>query len=341
MKAAIYNPYLDTLGGGERYSLAVAIALAGKGYRVDVQWESQSIKKALEKRFGIVLSDVNFVKDVGRGDGYDVCFWVSDGSIPILKARKNFLHFQVPFQKVKGKTLLNRMKLFRISKVICNSKFTKSFIDKEYGVEAVVIYPPVPVDKIRPRKKENLILFVGRFSQLEQVKKQDVLVSAFKRLYGSGLKHWRLVLAGGVEVGGREFVQKLKKSVGNYPIEILESPSFKEIASLYGRAKIFWSAVGFGINEQKEPEKVEHFGISVVEAMAGGAVPIVYSSGGYKEIIKEGTNGFLWTKTAELIKLTKRIIGTRELAKSVSTNAIGDSSSFGYERFSKEFLRLI
>jgi len=336
MRAAIFNPYLDTLGGGERYSLAVAIALAGKGYRVDVQWESTSIKKALEERFGIELSGVNFVKDVGRGDGYDVCFWVSDGSIPTLKARKNFLHFQVPFQKVKGKTLLNRMKLFRISKVICNSKFTKSFIDKEYGVEAVVIYPPVPVDKIRPKKKENLILFVGRFSQLEQVKKQDVLVTAFKRLYGSGLKHWRLVLAGGVEVGGREFVQKLKKSVGNYPIEILESPSFKEIASLYGRAKIFWSAVGFGINERKEPEKVEHFGISVVEAMAGGAVPIAYRAGGYREIIIDGENGILWSKLSELTGKSLKLISDKVEFKKMAEAAKERSKAFGYEVFNRE-----
>src|SRR3990167_9956722 len=82
MRAAIVNLYLDTLGGGERYSLAVAHALVSKGYTVDVQWKSPSIKKRLEDRFGIDLEGGNFVKDVKRGDGYDVCFWVSDGSVP-------------------------------------------------------------------------------------------------------------------------------------------------------------------------------------------------------------------------------------------------------------------
>src|SRR6266852_9194189 len=97
MKAAIYNPYLDTLGGGERYIMAAAVALVKEGYEVHVEWKDAALKEKLEKRFGIDLSGVNFVEDIKRGDGYDVCFWVSDGSIPTLRARKNFLHFQVPF----------------------------------------------------------------------------------------------------------------------------------------------------------------------------------------------------------------------------------------------------
>ena len=91
MKAAIYNPYLDTLGGGERYTMAFAKVLSDAGYKVDVQWKSSKIRDKLEKRFGFELGSINFVHDIKRGDGYDICFWLSDGSIPQLKARKNFL----------------------------------------------------------------------------------------------------------------------------------------------------------------------------------------------------------------------------------------------------------
>ncbi|MFH1656622.1 MAG: hypothetical protein ABH956_02505, partial [Candidatus Nealsonbacteria bacterium] len=108
MKAAIYNPYLDTLGGGERYSISFAKILKEKGYEVFVQWKDLSIKEKLEERFGISLKGINFIPDIKRGDGYDSCFWVSDGSIPALKARKNYLHFQVPFKDVKGKSLINK-----------------------------------------------------------------------------------------------------------------------------------------------------------------------------------------------------------------------------------------
>lgn len=336
MKAAIYNPYLDTLGGGERYTMGVARALVAKDFRVDVEWKDMSIKEKLEKRFDIDLSNVNFIKNINRGDGYDVCFWVSDGSIPILRARKNFLHFQMPFQDVNGKTLLNRMKFFRINKIICNSYFTKKFIDKEYGVESIVIYPPVDVEKIKPRRKENLIVSIGRFSQLTQVKRQDILIKAFKKFFDSGFSDWKLILAGGSEVGVDDYVRKLRKSAKDYPVRILESPSFSQIKELYGKAKIFWSASGFGVDEKKSPEKVEHFGITLVEAMAAGAIPVVFAGGGYKEIVTDGENGFLWKKKQELLKKTKAIIEDSKLLKSLSLKARQNSEVYEYERFEKE-----
>lgn len=336
MRAAIYNPYLDTLGGGERYTIGVARALVAKDFRVDVEWKNASIKEKLEKRFGIDLSNVNFIKNINRGDGYDVCFWVSDGSIPILRARKNFLHFQMPFQDVNGKTLLNRMKFFRINKIICNSYFTKKFIDKEYGVESIVIYPPVDVEKIKPRRKENLIVSIGRFSQLAQAKRQDVLVKAFKKFFDSGFNDWKLVLAGGSEVGVDDYVRKLRKSAKGYPIRILESPSFSQIKELYGKAKIFWSASGFGIDEKKNPEKVEHFGITIVESMAAGAIPVVFSAGGHKEIVANGENGFLWKDTKDLLRETKRVVEEKGLIKKISTKVKESSKVYDYARFEKE-----
>ncbi len=309
MRAAIFNPYLDTLGGGERYTLSFAKVLVDAGWQVDMGWNDPGIKEALKDRFGIDTSGINIVPDIKRGDGYDLCFWVSDGSIPALKARKNFLHFQVPFHGVGGNNLINKMKLFRIEKIICNSEFTKKVIDKEYGVESVVVYPPVDVDRIKSKRKENLILFVGRFSQLKQNKNQDVLIKAFKKLVDNGLKDWKLVLAGGIEVGVTDYLKSLEKLSEGYPIEIIKSPDFTALKDLYGKARIFWSASGFGENEEKNPDKVEHFGMTVVEAMATGAIPVIFNAGGHKEIIKDKRNGFLWDSPGQLIKITNQIIG--------------------------------
>lgn len=320
--------------------MAFAKVLSDAGYSVDVFWKDKSIKSKLHDRFGMDLAGINFVKDIKRGDGYDVLFWVSDGSIPLLRARRNFLHFQFPFKEVNGKSLMNRMKLYRIDKIICNSYFTKSFIDKEYGVESIVIYPPVDVGQIKPKRKENIILYVGRFSQLTQNKGQDVLLKAFKKFHKS-YEGWRLILAGGVEVGAKEFVKKLEKSSQNLPVEIIKGASFKEIKKLFGKAKIFWSASGYGVNEKKEPKRVEHFGITVVEAMAAGCVPIVYSAGGHKEIIADGENGFLWKKTSQLLRITKNLIEEKEKMRDIANCALDSAGVYENERFEAEVLKLI
>ena len=341
MRAAIFNPYLDTLGGGERYSMAVVQALLLKGYTVNIEWKDPSIKKKLEDRFGIDLSGMQVIPDINKGHGYDFCFWVSDGSIPTLSARKNILHFQVPFHNVNGRTLLNRMKLFRISKIVCNSFFTKKVIDKEYGVNSVVVYPPVATDQFIPKKKENLILFVGRFSQLKQAKNQDFLIKAFKSFSKKMNTPWKLILAGGSEIGVGDYVEKLRTLVGDSKIEIIENPSFKEICNLYGRAKIFWSAVGYGVNEDKEPEKVEHFGISVVEAMSAGAVPVVFKAGGYKGIIQDNENGILWNRLSDLCSKTKELISNKKVMSYLTDKAREASEKYSYERFQKDFLNLL
>jgi glycosyltransferase involved in cell wall biosynthesis len=341
MKASIYNPYLDTLGGGERYTMAVAMVLRDHGYQVKIEWSNSQIIEQLENRFGFNLKNIEVVPSINKGDGSDLCFWVSDGSVPLLKARKNLLHFQVPFTHVNGKSLLNKMKLFRVKKIICNSDFTKKIIDKEYGVESVVLYPPVDTSKFKPKHKENVILFIGRFSKLLQAKNQDVLISIFKKLVDRGLTDWKLILAGGVEVGAEGQIQQLKLQAVNYPIEIIKSPSFFDLTELYGKARIFWSAVGYGADEQTEPQKVEHFGISVVEAMSAGCVPVVYNAGGYKEIINSGKNGLLWDNDQQLIDKTSEIIKYDENIRHLRNSLRETADRFSYDVFSTGLMSLI
>jgi glycosyltransferase involved in cell wall biosynthesis len=166
-------------------------------------------------------------------------------------------------------------------------------------------------------------------------------VEVFKKFYKKGFADWKLVLAGGVEVGVGDYIKKLERMTKGYPIEIIKSPKHSYLMDLYGRSKIFWSAVGEGINEVKEPSKVEHFGITVVEAMAGGTIPIVYNAGGYKEIIVDGKNGFLWEKRSELVKKTITALEVKSKMKLMSQEAVRDSKFYEYERFAAQVEEII
>jgi glycosyltransferase involved in cell wall biosynthesis len=233
------------------------------------------------------------------------------------------------------------MKLFRINHVVCNSKFTKGFIDKEFGVKSVVVYPPVDTESIKPRRKKKMILSVGRFSQLKQAKRQDVLVKVFKKMCDKGLKDWRLVLAGGSEVGAGEYVERLKKMADGYPIEIVEGPKYQKLLEYYGKSKIFWSASGYGVDEKKDPGGVEHFGISVVEAMAAKSVPVVFGAGGYKEIVSDGKDGLLWKNMRQLMKITQRIIKDSKELMQISERALSKSDDYSYANFERRLEAIV
>ena len=60
---------------------------------------------------------------------------------------------------------------------------------------------------------------------------------------------------------------------------------------LYGRASIFWHAAGLGEDPERHPDRYEHFGITTVEAMSAGAVPVVIDAAGQVEIVEHGANG--------------------------------------------------
>ncbi len=340
-RASIYNPYWDTLGGGERYVATVAKVLIMNGYTVDLEWHDDSIVETLQKRFNLDLKKVKVVKNIERGRGYDVCFWVSDGSIPLLYSRKNLLHCQVPFVFRDQINLMNKMKFFRINKVICNSFFTKKYIDQSFGIDSAVVHPPIDVKQFKPKKKENMILYVGRFSKLTQSKRQDILIQSFKKLYDKNNQNWKLVLAGGVEIGVGNFLNELQKMSDGYPVTFMKSPSFKQLQELYGKAKVFWSAAGYGENQAKSPQRMEHFGMTVVESMSAGAVPVVFNGGGFPEIVVSHENGFLWNEPQELITVTQNLIDEKQELSSMSKVAKESAQKYDIKEFEEKFMALL
>jgi glycosyltransferase involved in cell wall biosynthesis len=224
--------------------------------------------------------------------------------------------------------------------VIVNSKFTKSWVDKEYPITSIVVYPPINTSNFKPKRKQNLILYVGRFSQLEQNKNQDVLLEAFINFYKYH-RDWKLILAGGSEVGRTDYVDKLMSRAKGKHVEIIESPSFETIKDLFARASLFWSATGYGVDVQKEPHKAEHFGITVVEAMSAKAIPVIFNGGGHKEIITHGKNGLLWNTPDGLVKSTEVLINNKKTLVSMAKQAQLASKKYDYENFKKQILALL
>lgn len=354
MKIGLFDPYLDTLGGGERYALSLAEFLSPY-HQVEIFWSNEKTLKKAESRFNLKLSGVrinpifhklftsknNLFKKLFMTRSFGLIFYLSDGSIPFLNARQNILHFQVPFTKVEGRSLANQIKLKMIDYVVCNSKFTQKFVDQEFNVQSQVIYPPVAVEEFKSGKKENIILSVGRYEPTLHSKKQEVMIAAFRQMIQNGLVNWRLILIGGVSPEHEDYFNQLKNQIADLPIQLLKNISFLKLKSYYSQAKIYWHAAGHGIDENKNPEKVEHFGMSTVEAMAAGCVPIVCAKGGQKEIVKNGEDGFLWQEKDELVNHTLNLIKSEELRQKIAQKAIFKSQWFSKKIFCQKFEELI
>jgi len=339
-KALVHNPYWDSMGGGERYCASVVKALLDTGWQVSLDWYDQTLPEKLEERFGIGISQVKIVDKHQKGWGYDLCFWVSDGSIPLLFSKNNLLHMQIPFHGVGGARWLNQQKLKRIDHVVCNSNFTKAVIDREFKIASDVIYPPVDVAKFHAGEKEKIILYVGRFSQLKQNKNQEFLIDFFSGLSKqSAMLGWRLILAGGSGVGDGGFLDNLKKKAKGVQIEFVENPDFLTLSDLYAKAKIFWSAAGFGSDENSTPEVMEHFGITLVEAMASGCIPVVYNGGGHKEIVNDEF-GFLWNTKEELEEIFVKITEEENINLFMAQKAMEKAREYDASIFENQLKKL-
>lgn len=353
-KALIFDPYLDTLGGGERYTLTVAKILSNNGYHVSLAWPSQEILESATSRFGLDLKGISadleafelfnssgkLLKKIKITRKYDLVFFLSDGSIPFLFSKNNILHFQVPFKKIINPRNLNFFKFMLIKKFVYNSKFTQNILEKSLPKKGVVIYPPIDTKGFKSSvKKENMILSVGRFDSPSHAKRQDILIEGFKKLIKETQTNYKLVLAGGLSGEDKE-LQGLKARAKGLPIEFVVNPSFEKLVSLYSKAKIFWHAAGFEIDEKESPDKVEHFGMTTVEAMAAGCVPVVCNKGGQKEIIIPGT-GFLWNTISELVKYTLQLINSPDIILQTRKQAINRSKDFGLMTFEKSLKQLL
>jgi glycosyltransferase involved in cell wall biosynthesis len=388
-RAAIYDPYLDTLGGGERYCLTVAEILLKHGYKVDIFWSgNQDLIKKAKQRFSLdleglkIVDDIfqikpkqidffeeeqnllkvinrsldpqkihkkinKFIRKIKTTNKYKVLFYVGDGSIPILLGKQNLLHVQVPFlnQKTTLANLVTKSKLLLFSKIICNSKFTSNFYQDNFPSKITVLYPPVDVEKFNSSKnKENIILSVGRFDNVLNAKKQDVLIDAFKILtQKEGVKNWELILAGGslIDPNQNSYLKYLKEKAKDLPIKFIVNSDFNDLKEIYSKAKIYWHAAGFGVDEKKHPENTEHFGMTVVEGMASGSVPVVIAKGGITEIVSDGIDGYLWKNIDELIFKTKSLIDSPQDLERMSQKALIKCQKFSKDNFETGLINLI
>jgi glycosyltransferase involved in cell wall biosynthesis len=335
MRIAIYNLNFVILGGGERQTCALAAHLAKK-HNVTIFVGSPNSIESIKSSFGLDLSNVEIISlehkdhlsEVARCQP-DLFINNSHGSYFPSPAPCGIYMCMFPSRPSFKGIDLSTYKI-----IVANSRYTAKWIKRRWGRSSEVVYSACP-DMGPPSAKEKLVLNVARFTTTGHLKRQDALLRAFKQLVDDGLREWELHLVGniGPTSNDRAFVEWLKKNALGYPVHVRPNIEFDELQRLYQKSSIYWHATGLGTFEAIQPGRQEHFGISIIEAMSAGVVPIVLNRGGPREIIDPGVNGYLWDNLSELKALSVHLIKEPRSLRKISTAAAIDSRAFGVSGF--------
>lgn len=197
--------------------------------------------------------------------------------------------------KIGGQLLkqIDYLGVFNSDKVLVNSRFTARRVKRIYGVEPVVCYPPVDVEKYKPvagriirkvRKKLGgpLILSTGRIAAVKRWEWLVEMMPYITKSYPSAT----LAVTGEVSRENAAYVEQLMHLASilgvKENVKFLGFQQLNELIALYNAADVYVYAV---------PR--EDFGLGPVEAMACGTPAVVWDDGaGPCETVIPGKTGF-------------------------------------------------
>ncbi|WP_322747587.1 MULTISPECIES: glycosyltransferase family 4 protein [unclassified Frankia] len=221
--------------------------------------------------------------------------------------------------------------------VMANSAYTRGWIGRLWRVDADVLYPPIQVERLTPAStRERAVLTVGRLFApgLGHAKRQLEMVEWFGELYRSGaLPDWRMHVVGGCEESQLPYLEKIREAARGLPVDIHPNAPRHEVERLLSTCSVFWSATGYGQDGDRRPWTAEHFGMTTVEAMAGGCVPVVIDRAGQREIVRHGLDGLRWTSPAQLASFTRRLATEDGMRARLAASAVTRAQEFSDAAF--------
>ena len=331
----IIHNSLNALGGGERLALATIEALKETGWEVGLatvertDWAKiastwgRVVRPDREHILRIPLRGFTIYKRLLTGflvpslkKKYDVVI-NTHGDVMLTDADITYMHFptfliwDMSYSKYERGfwrlyftpyylALRQLVKRHINSLLLTNSSYSRAAIMRTLKKRAIVVYPPVNVEKFieLEGKRENTVVSIGRFSW---EKRYETVVELAKRL-----PTYQFYIIGSVsEKQSKKYYEKIREMIERHElknIELLPNAPDKKLLEILSSAKVYLHAMVH-----------EHFGIAVVEGMAAGLVPVVHKSGGpWHDIIAKGKYGYGYNDEKEAERAIKLAISRYE-----------------------------
>lgn len=348
---AIYTPYQVIAGGGERYLFSLA-NLAWHKFGAHITFITPDRYSSL--RYASALRDLGLpqfpynVDTLSNIDKpYDASIIMANELMPPIKGlgKNNLYHCQFPFPMSPRQFDSRLGNLPTYKRVVVNSEFTKSHYTT-CAREAGLITPPVeilfpPVGDVPPyplsgTKQPYNIISIGRFFVGGHQKGHSSLIRVFSEIQ-KYIPEAQLNLCGALQGGpdNRDYLYSLMDQAKGLRVNFHVNVTSSVLGILLEQAEVFWSATGLGSDISDEPEKAEHFGISIVEAMARSCIPFAYYRGGPQEIIESGVSGHFFKDMPELAKKTRYVLQARSEIEGFAARAHARAKMFDRPNYEK------
>ena len=300
MRIGIIHPYFDVMGGAEMTSLSLIDALLKNKTKIKLYcvkapkisetdflqifqikqknfplfWQYQrmmEIKKIFNaisnEDFLFIMSGGLTIQESNAKRTYLYCH--STFSKEIDFAKKEFHGIKAKYSKIIQNNINKSLKILKESRVnlISNSNFTKNEIKRNCGKDSFVIYPPVKIEKYKKFQKYDKREKIVTISRFSTEKNLDAAIEIFNQI------NFSCEIIGNAKYKNQLAVlERLQKKKGEN-VKIYSNISSEEISTLLSTAKVY-------LYTSKET-----FGISVVEAIAAGCIPIVPDNSAHCETV--------------------------------------------------------
>ncbi len=174
--------------------------------------------------------------------------------------------------------------------------------------------------------KSKIVLFVGR---LDKIKGVEYLIDAMENINA------RLLIVGNGIL--RKSLEKRAEQYGE-KIQFLGARKHSELPQIYAQADVF-AAPSITL----ENGATEGFGLVLIEAMASGTPVIGTRTGGIKDIISDGENGYLIEeKNSRMIAdKVNLLLENPDLYEKISKNAKKTAAFYDWKNIGNEYISLI